>query len=622
MALPPVHRLFAALLLSAALHAQSGAGTVGSGLTYASYFGGALFDEVRAAIPAGDDVVILAGSTASVDFPTTPGAAQDSLLGYSDAFVCAVDVSSGEILWSTLLGGSDPGFLILEAATALALDPSGDVFVAGVATSSDFPTTPGVPQAASAGGVDAFVARLHPGGSLAWCTLLGGSAQDEAAALAVSPAGVVVTGCTTSKDGTGATPFPTTAGAFDTSFNSLFLTNDVFVARLSTDGASLQWSTFLGGATRDEPYGLAVDATGDVLLAGLTTSADYPTTPGVWDPVFNGLNAGESDGFVTKLASGGDMLRWSTFLGGIAADELRALVLTPSGLPTVAGLTHGTFPVTSGALQGAFGGGATDAVVTQLAADGSTLVWSTLLGGSGAEEARALAMLPTGEPVVAGFTESADFPVTPDASQPELAGARDAFVSKLAANAGSLVHSGLRGGTEDDEAKALALDDFGAAELAGGTFSALLPTSGDAAQPDYGGFGDGWLARFALPPWTNLGNGKAGTGGLFPRLTGTGTLITGSTGSLELTHAKPGALWYLFIGFAEGYVPFKGGTFVPFPAPVTVVLPTLPDGSLPLAWPAWPALPQGLTVVFQGWISDAGATKGASATNGLRGVVP
>src|SRR5262245_1534358 len=136
--------LVAGLLCSVALHGQSGGGTVGSGLSYGSYVGGDLFDEVRAAIPAGGDVVLLAGTTASADFPTTAGAAQQTLLGYSDAFVCAVDVESGEVLWSTLLGGSDPGFLILEAATALALDPSGDVYVAGVATSSDFPTTPGV----------------------------------------------------------------------------------------------------------------------------------------------------------------------------------------------------------------------------------------------------------------------------------------------------------------------------------------------------------------------------------------------------------------------------------------------------------------------------------------------
>ncbi len=615
-ALPVV--LLAALLAAPA--AAQADGTAGAGITYASFLGGSLTDEVLAVARGPGDTLLVAGTTSSATFPTTPGAAQRSLAGYSDAFVAAFDLSSGQLLWSTLLGGNDPGFLVREEAAAVALDPSGDVWVAGASNSADFPATSGAVQTVAAGGTDAFVARLHPGGALAWCSLLGGSAGERANALAAGGGGVLLAGRTASKSGGAAVPFPTTPGAFDTTFNSLFFTDDAFVARLSGDGATLQWSTFLGGTVRDEVCALALRADGGALVAGLTTSSDFPSTPGAYDRSFNGPNAGESDGFVARLAVDGSALVFSTFLGGADVDELHALALDAAGAVAVAGSTLGAdLPVTAGAAQPAAAGGR-DALLARLSADGGTLELSTYFGGSGDDEARGLALGPFGELVLAGCSASADFPVTAGGGAP--AGGQDVFVAKLPAAGGAALHATLLGGAADDEARGLALDDFGAALLGGTTGSALLPVTPDAADGSYGGALDGLVARVALPPWANLGFSKPGTGGLHPRLAGTGTLQTGSPGALTLTQGQPGALWYLFVGFAEGYVPFKQGTLVPFPVSVTLPLPTLPDGSLPLAWPAWPALPPGLPLAFQGWIADPGATAGASATNGLRGVQP
>lgn len=606
--------------LGAAPSAAQADGTAGAGLTYLSFLGGSLTDEVLAVARGPGDTLLLAGTTTSAAFPTTSGATQRALAGYSDAFVAAVDLASGELLWSTLLGGNDPGFLVREEAAAVALDPSGDVWIAGAANSADFPATPGAVQVGVAGGTDAFVARLHPGGALAWCSLLGGSANDRANALAAGGGGVVLAGRTASKGGGAAAPFPTTPGAFDTSFNSLFFTDDAFVARLSGDGATLEWSTFLGGTVRDEAFALALRADGGALVAGLTTSSDFPATPGAFDPGFNGPDAGESDGFVARLLPDGSALAFASFLGGADVDELRALALDASGAVVVAGSTLGAdVPVTPGAAQPASAGGR-DALLARLSADGATLELCTYLGGGGDDEARGLALGAFGELVVAGRSASADFPVTAGGGAP--AGGQDAFVAKLPAAGGALLHAALLGGAGDDEACGLALDGFGAALLGGTTDSAALPVTPDAHDASFGGALDGLVARLALPPWANVGFSKAGGGGLHPRLVGTGTLATGTPGALTLSQAKPGALWYLFVGFAEGYLPFKQGTLVPFPVSITLALPTLPDGSLPLAWPAWPALPPGLALAFQGWIADPGATAGASATNGLRGVQP
>lgn len=593
--------------------------TVGDGLTWASFLGGSFADEVLAVARGPGDTLLLAGTTTSPGFPATAGAAQRTLAGYSDAFVAAFDAASGALLWSTLLGGSDPGFLLREEATALALDASGDVFVAGVANSADFPATPGAVQVSPAGGTEAFVARLHPGGALAWCSLLGGSANERPNAVAAGGGGVVLAGRTASKGGGAAAAFPTTPGAFDTSFNSLFFTDDAFVARLSGDGATLQWSTFLGGTVRDEAFALGLRPDGGTVVAGLTTSSNFPSTPGAFDPGFNGPDAGESDGFVARLLPDGSGLAFATFLGAADVDELRALALDAAGAVTVAGSTLDEgFPVTPGAAQTAAGGGR-DAVVARLSADGATLLYASFLGGAGDDEARGVALGPFGELVLAGTSGSGDFPVTDDSAP---AGGQDAFVAKLPGAGGPVGFATRLGGAGDDELRGLALDDFGAALLGGSTSSAALPVTPDAFDASYGGSGDGWLGRHALPPWTALGAAKPGSGGTLPRLAGSGTLVTGSPGALTLTQALPGTTWMLFVGFSQGAVPFKQGTLVPFPFAVTLALFTLPDGSLPLAWGAWPALPPGLPLVFQAWIADPGATAGVSASNALQAIQP
>ncbi|HKB16191.1 MAG TPA: hypothetical protein VKF62_08995, partial [Planctomycetota bacterium] len=256
------------------------------------------------------------------------------------------------LLSSTFLGGADE-----EYAWALAVDASGAAVVAGWTYSPDCPTTAGAYDTSFNGGLfDALVASLSPsGGSLLYSTFLGGTGYDVVSALALDGSGAAtLAGSTSSAD------FPATAGAYDTSWEGAF---DTFVSRLSPSGASLRYSTFLGGGFQDLAYALALDASGAATVAGVTGSSTFPTTAGAYDTG----EAGIYDGFVTRLSPSGEDLLYSTFLGGTGEDGLVALALDATRAAAVAGNGQSSdFPTTPGAFDTGFNGGTLDAFVSRL----------------------------------------------------------------------------------------------------------------------------------------------------------------------------------------------------------------------------------------------------------------
>ena len=202
-----------------------------------------------------------------------------------------LNAAGSGLVYSTFLGGSGREFF-----AALALDPTGAVYVVGQTSSPDFPTTAGAYDRTFGGSLspevkDGFVTKLDPTGStLLWSTYLGGSGNDAASDVAIGPGGdPVVAGYTSSAD------FPTTAGAYDSTLGS---PPDAFVARLDRATSALVYSTLLGGSGLDAALGVAADVRGSVYLAGLTGSADFPATTGSFDPTFNG---GTFDVFVARL---------------------------------------------------------------------------------------------------------------------------------------------------------------------------------------------------------------------------------------------------------------------------------------------------------------------------------
>ncbi len=592
-------------------------------LTYSSYLGGGAFDLALDVARGDDGTVYVTGRSASADFPVSAGAFDETVSGVSDAFVAAMDLDTGTIHYATFLGDDDMSALQGERGVGVAVDASGAAYVAGWANSAGFPTTTGAFQESPVGALDGFVAKLDPLGALVWSTRLGGSRDDQINDLALAAGGQpVVTGWTTSGVNAGDVAFPTTAGAYDESFNStIVIFNDAFVTKVAADGASLTWSTFLGGLSRDEALGVAVAADDSVAVTGLTGSADFPATSGAFDESFNGATQSDQDAFVARFSAAGDALSWATFLGGVDDVEGRAVGVGADGAVFVAGVTTSSdLPASVGAFDETYNRGGplgSDIFVGRLTSDGSALDWLTYLGGSDDDSVADLAVNDVGAVVVVGTSRSSDFPAGQTTVDDTLGGVHDALVAKLSSAGDKLLFASFWGGTGDDEAMGVALDEFGAAVVVGKTDSSDATLAGNAQEPIYQGDGDGFVARLDLPPFINLGFDKPGTGGLRPRQIPAGSLDPLTPGSLTLDNMLPGSAAVMFVGFQNNPVLFEGGFLVPFPFALLLVLPT-GGGTLPLPWASWnPNLPTGFDIYVHTAVQDPGAAFNVAMTNAL-----
>src|SRR5207248_976905 len=179
----------------------------------------------------------------------------------------------------------------------------------------------------------------------------------------------------------------------------------------------------------DQGLGIAVDLLGSAYVTGSTASTNFPTTLGAFQMTFAG---GPFDAFVTKLSPTGLMLAYSTYLGGSSTDEGLGIAVDSAGSAYVTGFSSSiNFPTTGTAFQKTVGGGASDAFVTKLNLLGTAPVYSTYLGGADLDQGAGIAVDSAGSAYVTGFTKSANFPITTDASQADFGGNSDAFVTKL-----------------------------------------------------------------------------------------------------------------------------------------------------------------------------------------------
>ena len=402
----------------------------GSALLYSTYLGGSDFDQgVGIAVDAAGNAYVT-GTTRSADFPTTPGAFQTNFSGgdvnalVTDAFVSKLNATGSALLYSTYLGGFDQG-------QGITVDASGNAYVTGIAGGPPgfFPTTPGAFQTTRKGGEDAFVTKLNAAGSaLLYSTFMGGNNDDDGLGIAIDASrNAYVTGFTSSSD------FPTTPGAFQTTFGgagSQFNSGDAFVSKLNAAGSALVYSTYLGGPDDDGARGIALDASGNAYVTGFTFSSNFPTTPGAFQTNFGGGN-GFGDAFVIKLNAAGSALLYSTFLGGNSDDFGNGIAIDTSGNAYVTGFTDSSnFPTTSDAFQTTFA--LSDAFVSKLNAAGSALLYSTYLGGKSGGPGNGIAVDASGNAYIIGATESSNFPTTPGAFQTTFAGGNaDAYVSKF-----------------------------------------------------------------------------------------------------------------------------------------------------------------------------------------------
>ena len=392
------------------------------------------------------------------------------------------------LTYSTFLGGTGG-----DQGAAITVDSSGNIYVVGTTSSANFPTTAGVFQSKLAGGSDVFVSKLSPAGALLFSTYIGGTGSDSGAAIAVDSAGkIYLTGTTSSTD------FPTTAGVVQTTFNT---PSDAFVTKLSADGTALIYSTYLGGlgvvvsgfTYGNSGYGIAVDSSGKAYVTGQTYSTTFPVNAGS----FQAADGGAGDGFITKLSPDATSIVYSSYLGGSGTDLGVSVAVDASGEAVIVGTTYSSdFPTVS-PLQAALGGG-NDAFVAKVNSTGTALVFSTYLGGTGADQGADLALDGSGNIYLTGSTSSADFP-TMSPAQSKLGGSTNAFVSELKANGSALVYSTYLGGSSSDYGNGIAVDSSGNAYVVGTATSSDFPSVNpiDGYNPSSSSPYDAYLARIA-----------------------------------------------------------------------------------------------------------------------------
>ena len=391
------------------------------------------------------------------------------------------------LTYATYLGGTGG-----DVAYGIAVDAAGDAYVTGSTASINFPLR-SAEQSTLGGSSDAFVSEINPEGTgLVYSTYIGGNLADIGSAIAIDSArNAYITGSTYSSN------FPVTSTAFETLYGGTPAQNangNAFVAKVSASGSSLVYASYLGGAGPDFGRGIAVDAAGDAYVTGSTASFNFPTANPLYIgnsncTTINQIETCTADAFVTEVNPTGTGLVYSTYLGGSAANAGEAIAVDAQGDAYVTGYTYSTNFPTQSAWQSDSGGGS-DAFVTEFSPGGSSLVFSTYLGGSGNDAAYGLALGPAGDIYITGSTQSTDFYTTPNSFQSIYGLSGDAFVTRFAPGGTGVAFSTYIGGSQAEQGNAIAVDSAGNSVTVGVTQSSDFPTQ-DASQNIIGLFGAG-----------------------------------------------------------------------------------------------------------------------------------
>ncbi|MEX2303040.1 MAG: SBBP repeat-containing protein [Bryobacterales bacterium] len=381
------------------------------------------------------------------------------------------------LVYSTHLGG-----LRTELGHSIAVDAEGCAYITGQAVSPEFPRTPGFPEPNHLDGETsyAFITKLNPSGTqIIYSSLLGGADYDIGNAIAVDSNGAAyIVGESRSPD------FPATTRALQRTLSG---ERDVFVAKLSPDGSSLLYATYLGGEKFDVGNGIVIDAAGSAYVTGITASSGFPTTSNAYQREYT---SGQ-DVFAAKISADGSRLIYSTLIGGVGDDRANGIAVDRSGNAYLAGITS-----TRRALGGA------DAYCLKLNPNGSEVVYLKLFGGLNAEEATSVVLDEAGNAYLTGVTFSKDFPTTARVFQTESKSplpqfgsifGYDAFVVKVDPRGENLIFSSLLNGSASSYGRAIALDPEGNITVAGYTASQDFPVTAGALtllphDPQFDGF--------------------------------------------------------------------------------------------------------------------------------------
>ncbi|MFN0110614.1 MAG: SBBP repeat-containing protein [Blastocatellia bacterium] len=558
----------------------------GSALIYSTYLGGAQGDFGRGIVVDSGSQPIVTGRTASTDFNVS-NPLQATNRGNVDAFVSKLNINGNQLVYSTYLGGTSE-----DLAYGIAIDSAGAVYITGDALSTDFNTRNAL-QTANRGGFDAFVTKINPAGSdLAYSTYLGGSGEDLASGIALDLAGnAYITGYTSSNDYATISPIQATsrggleafvtkifADASSIAFNTYFGGNgsdvanaiavdtggncyitgsttstnfptrtpfqannrgglDVFIAKFNSLGTNIIYSTYLGGQFGEVGRGIAVDAAGNAWIAGGTFSDDFPVAS-----AFQPTSRGSGDAFVARINSAGSGLIYSSFLGGGNTDEAAAVRIDSAGNAYVVGNTASTDFNTQNPLQ-ATNRGQRDAFVSKIAPEGTSLVYSTYLGGQRADIGNGIALDSANNVYITGSTASFNFPLIAPLQVSYGGGDLDSFVTKINAAGSALSYSTYLGGLLNEVGNSIAVDSFGNAYVTGVTASTNFPLR-NPIQSDNRGGNEVFISKLNPQGSTFVystylgGSGTDQGSGVAVDALGT-AYVTGSTGSANFNIQFP-----------------------------------------------------------------------------------
>jgi hypothetical protein len=357
--------------------------------------------------------------------------------------------------YSTYLGGSG-----WDEGHGISLGSDGKIFIVGWTASDDFPLKNSY-QAWSGESSNVFVTALTSTGSaIFYSTYLGGSSSDYGDEISLGTDGVAyVTGKTNSSDFPTANPYQAVYGG----------NGDVFVSALSSTGSTIFYSTYIGGSNIDEGCGVSLGIDGAAYITGYTASYDFPTK----NPYQTGYMGGISDAFVSALSPSGSDLSYSTYLGGSREDCGRDISLGMNGNAYVTGQTYSYYFPAVNPYQANYGGDG-DAFVSALTTTGSSLVYSTYIGGNNDDHGCGISLGADGTTHVTGWTSSTNFPAK-NPYQVSNGGRRDIFVSALSSTGSALYYSTYLGGSGNDEGYGIGLGTDGKAFITGWTGSGDFP---------------------------------------------------------------------------------------------------------------------------------------------------
>ena len=441
--------------------------------------GGAGTDTAGSAILDSQGNIILAATTNSQDIITSNNVVQSSSSGGFDCLVFKLN-PSGEIIFASYLGGSGD-----EGARAVGVDSNDNIIIAGFTTSQDFPISSGASQEIFGGGApdgDSFVAKISSNGqSILWATYYGGNGDEHLTNMAVdSDDNIIITGRT------GSSNLTTTVNALQSEYSGSY---DAFVAKLNPSGSSLLYSSYLGGTEEDSGSGVTLDSNNNAILTGVTASSDFPTNASCYQPTYGG---GENDAYITKIDLNSGDIEWSTFLGATGNDiGVKIATNNQDHVFLVGFTTSDAFPTTQDAFQETHGG-VNDAFVSEVSADGETLLFGSFFGGNNWELGSDIVITPEENIIVIGRSSSEDLPIT-RAYQEENAGFYDAFMFKMNGENQSIEYSTYIGGDGNDYAWNILIDSNCNPIVFGWTDSSNFP----GYDGGTGGFYDVFLCRFS-----------------------------------------------------------------------------------------------------------------------------